>query len=197
MPKFSDSEKEIIQQRLLTEGEQLFTKFGIKKVSVDEIVQATGIAKGSFYTFYDSKEHLYMDIAGRLQEKMWCEMEGFLQENRDLPPKELTKQCFLWMFGQINRYPMLQQADNETAEYLYRKLPQEVIDAHTNEDSHELAHLEKYGVHFKCGIELATKILQTLAISFLSLLNDNAASQDTVMEIMLDGVLNEIVGDEV
>lgn len=196
MPKFSDSEKEIIKQKLLSVGEQLFTAYGIKKVSIDEIVQATGIAKGSFYTFYTNKEHLYMDIAGKLQEKMWQDMEIFLQEHRNLPPRELTKQCFIWMFTQLKYYPMLKQADNETAEYLYRKLPQEVIDAHTKDDSNELDKLKEYGVHFTCDLELTTKILQTLAISFLNLQNDNAAAQNTIMEIMLDGILKEIVSDE-
>lgn len=122
MPKFSDAEKEFIRQKLMQEGERLFVSFGIKKVSIDEIVQATGIAKGSFYSFYQSKEHLYMDIAGNLQMRMWQEMDEFLNENRSLPPRELCKQCFLWMFDELQRYPMLKQANGETADYLYRKL---------------------------------------------------------------------------
>lgn len=196
MPKFSDNEKEMIRQKLMKEGERLFTTFGIKKVTIDEIVQATGIAKGSFYNFYPSKEHLYMEIAGNQQIKMWREMDEFLNGNRSLPPRELCKQCFLWMFHGLQRYPMLQQADGETADYLYRKLPREVIEAHTKDDSLELIQLQEYGVHFKCGIEIATKTLQTLAISFLNLQQDNSANQQTVMEIILDGVLKEIISDE-
>lgn len=196
MPKFSDMEKEMIQQKLMQEGERLFTLFGIKKVSIDEIVKATGIAKGSFYSFYPSKEHLYMDIAGNLQTKLWREMDEFLNKNRSLPPRELCKQCFLWMFGALQRYPMLKQADGETADYLYRKLPPEAIEAHTKDDSHELTRLQEYGVHFKCGIEIATKTLQVLAISFLNLQQDNDGNRQAVMELMLDGVLKELVSDE-
>lgn len=196
MPKFSDTEKEMIRKKLMQEGERLFTSYGIKKVSIDEIVHAAGIAKGSFYSFYPSKEHLYMDIAGNLQLKMWSEMDEFLNENRSLPPRELCKRCFLWMFSELQRYPMLKQADGETADYLYRKLPQEVIEAHTKDDSHELIKLQEFGVHFKCGIEIATKTLQTLAISFLNLQQDHDVNQQTVMEIILDGVLKEIISDE-
>ena len=196
MPKFSDTEKEMIRQKLMHEGERLFTSYGIKKVSIDEIVHAAGIAKGSFYSFYPSKEHLYMDIAGNLQLKMWSEMDEFLNENRSLPPRELCKRCFLWMFSELQRYPMLKQADGETADYLYRKLPREVIEAHTKDDSHELIKLQEFGVHFKCGIEVATKTLQTLAISFLNLQQDHDVNQQTVMEIILDGVLKEIISDE-
>lgn len=196
MPKFSDIEKEMIRQKLMQEGERLFTSFGIKKVSIDEIVRATGIAKGSFYTFYPSKEQLYMDIAGDQQMKMWREMDEFLNENRALPPRELCKQCFLWMFNGIQRYPMLKQADRETADYLYRKLPREAIEAHTKDDSHELLRLQEFGVYFKCGIEIATKTLQTLAISFLNLQQNDADNQQAIMGIILDGVLKEIISDE-
>lgn len=196
MPKFSSSEKEMIRQKLMREGERLFASFGIKKVSIDEIVRATGIAKGSFYSFYSNKEHLYMDIAANLQMKMWRDMDAFLSENRSLPPRELCKRCFLWMFNELERYPMLKQTDGETAEYLYRKLPPEVIEAHTQDDSRELTKLQEYGVHFTCGIEIAAKTLQTLAISFLNLQQENADDQQTIMEIILDGVLKEIISDE-
>ena len=89
MPRFSELERERIRQKLMVEGERLFTTFGIKKVSIDEIVRASGIAKGTFYAFYPSKEHHYMDIAGNQQSRMWREMDAFLCENRSLPPREL------------------------------------------------------------------------------------------------------------
>ncbi len=92
-----------------------------------------------------------MDISGNLQQKMWREMDEFLNEHRTLPPRELCKQCFLWMFYQLERYPMLKQVDNETAEHLYRKLPPEVLAAHTRDDSHELIKLEEYGIHLHVG----------------------------------------------
>ena len=96
MPKFSDAEKEFIRQKLMQEGERLFVSFGIKKVSIDEIVQATGIAKGSFYSFYQSKEHLYMDIAGNLQMRMWQEMDEFLNENRSFITKGTLQTMFFY-----------------------------------------------------------------------------------------------------
>lgn len=196
MPRFSDKEKEMIRQKLMQEGERLFTSFGLKKVTIDEIVRAAGIAKGSFYSFYTNKEHLYMDIAANLQVKMWRDMDEFLDKNRSLPPRELCRQCFLWMFGELERYPMLKQVNSETAEYLYRKLPLEVIQAHTRDDGYELTKLEEYGVHFTCSIEIAAKTLQTLAVSFLNLQQDHTADRQAVMGIILDGVFKEMISDE-
>lgn len=195
MPRFSETEKEIIRQKLLSEGERLFTAFGIKKVSIDELVQAAGIAKGSFYAFYPSKEHLYWEIITGQQEKMWVEMDGFIHSHRNLPPRELVKQTFLWMMEQFDRYPLIQSIDNDTTEYLYRKLPKELIEAHTKDDGNELLKLQEYGVVFTCDIPMAAKIMQTVALGFFNLQQEDGAVRKTIMSTMLDGVLNEIVSD--
>jgi len=196
MPRFSDNEKEIIKNKLLDEGERLFITFGLKKVSIDELVKAVGIAKGSFYSFYPTKEHLFMEIVILQQTKMWNEMDVFLQEHKDLPPKELVKQTVIWMLQQFKRYPLIQNMDNETTNYLFRKLPKDIIEEHTKDDGNELLKLQKYGVRFKCDIQIAAKIMQTLAMSFFALHGEDEDTRITIMSTMLDGVLNEIVSDE-
>lgn len=196
MPKFNESEKEILKNKLHDEGERLFSAFGLKKVSIDELVKAVGIAKGSFYSFYPTKEHLFMEIVVSQQAKMWEEMDMFLQEHKDLPPKELVKQTFIWMLQQFERYPLIQKIDNETTNYLFRKLPKEIIEEHTKDDGDELLKLQKYGVCFKCDIQIAAKVMQTLAMSFFTLQEEDEFTRITTINTMLDGVLNEIVGDK-
>ena len=71
MPKFSKHEKQLISQKLLTVAEKLFCEYGLKKVTVAEITKAAAIAKGSFYAFYPSKEHLYVEINFRLQKELF------------------------------------------------------------------------------------------------------------------------------
>lgn len=193
MPKFKDSEKILILARLKEQGERLFSLYGIKKVTVDDLVKATGIAKGSFYGFYVNKEHLYIDIVGDLQNKLWQESQQFLNEHRGLAPVQLTKQFILAMFQGIRRYPLLSLAKGEMTEYLYMKLPPEALQAHSADDSHHLLMLAEYGINFKCGIELATQVLQTLTVSFLDLPADE--DQTAVWEIILDGVLKELIDD--
>lgn len=196
MPRFSETEKESIKNKLFKEGERLFTVYGIKKVSIDELVQAIGIAKGSFYSFYPSKEHLFMEIIIAMQNKMWVEMDGFLQTHSALPPRELMKQTFVWMIKQFERYPLIRKVDNETTDYLLRKLPKEAVEAHTRDDGEELLKLQKYGVHFTCDIPIAAKIMQTMALVFFNLSQEDETTRITIMNTILDGVLKEIVSDE-
>ena len=55
MPRFTEKEKAFISDKLLAEGEKLFSLHGLKKVTVDDLAVAANISKGSFYAFYPSK----------------------------------------------------------------------------------------------------------------------------------------------
>ncbi|TDK89604.1 TetR/AcrR family transcriptional regulator [Mycolicibacterium mucogenicum] len=59
---FRPDEKDRIVRVLVETAERLFATQGLKKTSLDELVQPAGIAKGSFYAFFDSKESLYLDV---------------------------------------------------------------------------------------------------------------------------------------
>ena len=63
MPKtFTGKEKEIIRKTLITKGRELFSKYGLKKTSITELTNSAGIAQGTFYNFFESKEELYFEI---------------------------------------------------------------------------------------------------------------------------------------
>ncbi len=59
---FTASEKDQVRLDLLQKGREYFIKYGLKKTSVDDLVRAAGIAKGSFYRFFDSKEALFLAV---------------------------------------------------------------------------------------------------------------------------------------
>jgi AcrR family transcriptional regulator len=63
MPRgFSDREKELIHDSLLMKGRELFINYGLKKTSIADLCREAGIALGSFYIFYSSKEEkLYFE----------------------------------------------------------------------------------------------------------------------------------------
>ncbi|MBN1190530.1 MAG: TetR/AcrR family transcriptional regulator [Dehalococcoidales bacterium] len=77
---FSAENKDRIRRNLIQKGRAYFIKYGIRKTSVDELAKAAGIAKGSFYKFFDSKEALFMAIheesEARLQQEMIMKLEA-------------------------------------------------------------------------------------------------------------------------
>jgi AcrR family transcriptional regulator len=63
MPRaFTEVEKEKIRERLFAAGRSCFTRYGLKKTTIDDLVKPAGIAKSSYYLFFESKEALYVEL---------------------------------------------------------------------------------------------------------------------------------------
>ncbi|QAA76162.1 MAG: Transcriptional regulator, AcrR family [Candidatus Bipolaricaulis sibiricus] len=56
------AERQAVRARLLRAGRELFARYGLKKTTVEELAQAAGVAKGTFYLFFPSKEALYGQV---------------------------------------------------------------------------------------------------------------------------------------
>jgi len=200
MPKFSDSERAIIHEKLLTEGERLFIRHGLRKVTVDDLVNCTGIAKGSFYAFYKSKEHLYAEILFSIQNKVLAGTEIFLKENSSLNPKELIIELITWSYDEIEKYPMMLQHDYELWVYLVRKLPKDVLDRYSDLNIQVAKLLAEHGVKFKYETDIVVGVFQALSVVYDSMMVKNEMSNNAVMDILVNGIVNEIVeqiGDDI
>jgi len=193
MPKFNDTERIIIQEKLLAEGERLFIRHGLKKVTVEDLVNSTGIAKGSFYAFYKSKEHLYTEILFSIQNKVLADTVIFLKENEDLKPRELVKKMTIWSFDEMEKYPILLQQDLELMTYLIRKLPKEILESYPDIDVEMTKMLVEQGIKFKCGVEVAGRISQTLSVAVAHLMGSKDEINKAVRDILINGIVDEIV----
>lgn len=70
---FSQEDRTVIKDQLKEIAFKLFKKQGIKKTTISQLTKEIGIAKGTFYNFYESKEDLVIaimkDITRRTDEK--------------------------------------------------------------------------------------------------------------------------------
>jgi AcrR family transcriptional regulator len=63
MPRaFTDREKETIRCQLLEAGLTCFTRYGLKKTTIEDLVKPAKISKAAFYRFFPSKEALYAEL---------------------------------------------------------------------------------------------------------------------------------------
>lgn len=60
---FTDEELEHISSALIQAGIRLSKELGLQKMSVEKLTAAVGIAKGSFYMFFGSKEDFILEVA--------------------------------------------------------------------------------------------------------------------------------------
>jgi len=123
MPKgFTIEEKKIIKNNLIEKGAEFFGIYGLKKTNVEDITNAAGIAKGSFYSFYNSKEELFLDVLTQAEEKMIKKIRQILKKMKK-DPKGTFKDFLYFHIQAPKENPIIQQiADKNTREYLVRKL---------------------------------------------------------------------------
>jgi len=55
---------------ILDAAQSLFLRYGVKRTALDDVVREAGIAKGTLYLYFDSKDALFAAIAERLCEEM-------------------------------------------------------------------------------------------------------------------------------
>lgn len=75
--------KEGKKEQILEAAKDLLLKKGIFKTRVEDITSYLGIAKGSFYTYFKSKDQLLEEIIDRVYEIREKELEELLEGNYD------------------------------------------------------------------------------------------------------------------
>ncbi|MBY0595390.1 TetR/AcrR family transcriptional regulator [Bacillus bingmayongensis] len=197
MPKFTEQEKEQIRQSLLEKGRELFIQYGLAKTSIDDIVLACGIAKGSFYKFFSSKEELYFEILKNEEEVRETVLNQLFQEK--LSSKELLSSFFHTSFQFVEDNPFLQRVfQNGEHERLMRKLPNEMMEfSQYNMERGALAinTLIDRGVLPKDDPQVITGVIQ--AVMMLRLHKDEIGGElfpkvmDKLIDYVSEGLTNE------
>lgn len=84
------------KQKLLKTGLKLIKKYGLENIKVSDITNAAGVAKGTFYTYFDRKEDIvfeicrdayadleknfYADTSGDIVKKLTRYFDAFMRE---------------------------------------------------------------------------------------------------------------------
>jgi len=91
----TEDDKQVLdrRERIIDNATELFAAKGYHGTTIDEIVQATGIAKGTFYVYFDSKEEILVEVIKRLidrtLEHIHLEIEA--EEKKDYGTRLETK----------------------------------------------------------------------------------------------------------
>ena len=127
MRGFSDDERAAIRQELVAAGRDLFVRFGPEKTNVSDITDEVGIAKGTFYRFFDSKAALYFEIFEQEREEFLADLETDLDgvEDAETGIVRLFDNYLTW----IEESPLLQRlVADATYERVFRDLPAEQLE---------------------------------------------------------------------
>lgn len=144
MPKiYSEVQKKKIKESLKAAAANSMKENGIKKTTVDALVQAAGIPKGTFYLFYQSKEMLLFDVCLDIHEKMEQAMFKELAKLQgNLNAETLTDFIFKY-FKMVNETCIVRLMDPTEMALLSSKLPPEIMAEHLVHDTDNVADILK------------------------------------------------------
>jgi AcrR family transcriptional regulator len=140
MPRaFDETERETVRTALLDAGTALLGRYGIAKTGVDDIVRDAGVAKGTFYAFWPSKDAFVFACMERIEEQIQADVIGpELAEAAD--PADAIGRMFVRTLDLIADYPLLRDfLDPDVIRRLARGVPPEMMAAHVEKDSRETA----------------------------------------------------------
>ena len=193
LPRFTEQEKEIINSKLLIEGEKLFALHGWKKVTVDDLVAAVNISKGSFYAFYPSKEHLYVEINFRLQKELFTSIETTIKKKKYKNHRDLAKDVIMLSLTGVITSPILSQIDLSLMDYLQRKISSDIFENHMYSDIRILEILEDLGVVFLVPHTVIIKSLYSVLSCLEQFKEDEELNM--IQNLLVNGIIQQVVAE--
>ena len=113
---------------------------GMRKTSVEQLTEAVGISKGSFYKFYESKELLFFAVLEDIHTELYEVARKVLAEQDKQPEARRAEMTLLAVCRQLSDTGAMHFIEND-AEYLLRRLPPEVKTEHYHDDETHICTL--------------------------------------------------------
>lgn len=181
------------KERLLDASQKLFTLHGFKKVSVDEIVQKAGLAKGTFYIYFPSKEDLYRELMEKNMNTMIAPaMIKYLKGETDLQML-LYKKTILGVH-MIKKNKLLKELMRENPNYISRQVKCEKMQEINKEMSVDMfkkvKELIRNDIEFENIIEISMGIFN-LMISMENKTTDYWQTIHSLNKVFIDGLLKK------
>jgi AcrR family transcriptional regulator len=99
-------QNKITKNQIIKTATELFARYGLKKTTMDEIAEKTGIAKGTIYIYFESKEKLFVAIVNKEAEEYFQKLESVINvcPNPEEKIKTFVRSFFEIIFDYINLY---------------------------------------------------------------------------------------------
>lgn len=188
---FTERQNESIRSDLIREARRCGVTIGMRKTSVEQLTEAVGISKGSFYKFFDSKELLFFVVLEDIHTECFDAARKSLLENARLAAADRAAAAILAACRWLSETQAFVFIEND-AEFLLRRLPEEVKTAHYHDDeTHIRALLEESGLQPRGGMALAAATVRGLILT-VSHQEQIGALYPQVLETLVRGACREL-----
>jgi AcrR family transcriptional regulator len=150
MPKgFSEAERARIRTKLITAGKRIINQVGLRLLVVEDIAREAGISKGSFYSFYPSREDFILSVFESWESEYRGALIREVVEGKG-SARERIERFFLGAFEILEREPGLAHLGIREIQTIIERLPLERIEAHQAVDNRVLG--ETFGLWVSQGL---------------------------------------------
>jgi len=189
--------KHIMRTLLIDQGRDLFSQYGLQKTSIHDITKGVGIAQGTFYNYFSSKEELYFVILEKEEENI---REQLLNDaiNKHDNPKKVLKQFLTHLVDTVETNPFIRELFfGENLKIMVRKLPPEILEKHFEKESDAFIPLiEKWkmeGIILKENAETIAGLFRSLFLLTFHQKEIGNTVYDYVMERLCDYIVDGIL----
>ena len=85
---FTNEQRDIIRGKFIEAGFELSTSIGFKKMTVATVAKSAGVAVGSFYIFFDSKENFVLALIREAEKEAELRMATVFEKDGTIPLKK-------------------------------------------------------------------------------------------------------------
>lgn len=198
MPKtYSDDERAYIEKRLKEEASYCMRNFGIRRTTIDELVERVKIPKGTFYLFYKTKEQLLFQVLLEEHEKIQAELLDEVKElHENITVDNLTDTIFNF-YKAVDDSGVLKLLTTGEIELLYRKLPPDVLQNHLMYDSalvQDIVELLNLPIHN--NTDVFSTAFQNLFIVMVYKREVGADYFDEALKLSIRGLVLQLINKE-
>lgn len=194
MPKAKSQQERIsIKLRLMEVAEEQLKHREMRKISVDELVSETKIAKGTFYLFYESKEMLFYDVFRKRHDEI---QDRFVSSMANHPTRmgilEMTD-LILSLYRDLKSSFLMNFAMRGDLEVLMRSLPPEQIQDHLDRDLFSMRQLQS--VFSNLSDRQMQVYTAAFRIALVSVMHQNEIGKDEYDDALyctLKGIVREM-----
>ncbi|MGE0090252.1 MAG: TetR/AcrR family transcriptional regulator [Bacteroidales bacterium] len=86
-----------ISSKIVDQASQVFSKYGFKKATMDDIAKASGMAKSSLYYYFKSKEEVFEAVVKKEADLIRSELEKRVINSQDNPKDKIRNYVLIRM----------------------------------------------------------------------------------------------------
>ncbi len=195
MPQIFDKlGREKLRIQLLENGFQLMKQFGLKKTSISDITKASGIAAGTFYNFFKTKEEFVYQMILYKREESKLKFQSLIDQNGMLDQESFRAFLRSIFFADNNIFDYLTQ---EEVALLYSRWPENYMQKQDSAEQNTMWILNHVAnKRGDCDWKVFANFCKAVSIIRYGKKNLYSEAYEEMIEHIIDMILHYVVADD-